>query len=475
MTEPSVDILEDDTRTLASAFAEISAGYAGFQVVVMPPTWKEREPVRFTFVLYEEELGREELHRFFELSAALGLPNARPISRKLLELASIFHPLLYMSFTSGRGRARAEGELADFIDSLNPYRLKVDLDSPLGEDSALSGASTRYFTQSLLVLAGCTLSAAVIQNRFSEGTIDSKLNRLWQAAQYGERFGYTKFQALNVEGFVIECSQNIGTDPVSQLIEIKKAYGRALASLFDGLSIERCAVGREALSTADKDRFGFVDDLRERLGANLQCVLVYGSSVTSLDFADYDLVVVVKDASQALRRLAGANPAYKGKDINLSVYDMEDFIAFQAMSGDNLNHNARCLYGEAEIPIKPDRDLMVRNFSFAFIRLRQLLGMAGYLARQKTHGGLQDQTNLYEYFVKIPMHIMKGVRSVAREPISKEYINAWTAAELGYDLKDQMALLRARRFTEAIANAYLATHGVISHLNERYQIFDDRQ
>jgi hypothetical protein len=466
MSELSLDILEADTRTLASAFAEISAGYAGFQVVVMPPTWKEQEPVRFTFVLYEEELSREELHRFFELSAALGLPNARPISRKLLELASIFHPLLYLSFTSGRGRARAEGELADFIDRLNPYRLKADL------DSALSGASTLYFTQSLLFLAGCTLSAAVIQKRFSEGTIDSKLNRLWQAAQYGERFGYAKFRALNVEGFVIECSQNAGVDPVAQLIEIKKTYGRALVSLFDGLSIERCAVGREALSTADKDRFGFVDDLRERLGANLQCVLVYGSSVTSLDFADYDLVVVVKDSGRALRRLAGANPAYKGKDINLSVYDMEDFIAFQSMSGDNLNHNARCLYGEAEIPIKPDRDLMVRNFSFAFIRLRQLLGMAGFLARQKTHGGLQDQTNLYEYFVKIPMHIMKGVRSVAREPISKEYINAWTAAELGYDLKDQMALLRARRFTEAIANAYLATHGVISHLNERYQIFD---
>jgi hypothetical protein len=466
MTEFPADILEMDTRTLASAFAEISGGYTGFQVVLMPPTWKEQVPVRFTFVLYEEELSRAELHRFFELSAALDLPNARPISRKLLELASIFHPLFYKSFTSGRGRARAEGELADFIDSLDPYRLKVDV------DSTISGTSAQYFIQSLLFLAGCTLSAAVIQNRFSAGTIDSKLNRLWQAAQYGERFGYTKFQALNIDRFVIECSENTEIAPVEQLIEIKKAYGRALAALFDGLSIKRCAVEQETLSMTDKVRFGFVDDLREMLGTNLQCILVYGSSVTSLDFADYDLVVVVRDAGQALRRLAGVNPAYRGKDINLSVYDMEDFIAFQSMSGDNLNHNARCLYGEAEIPIKPARDLMVRNFSFAFIRLRQLLGMAGYLARQKTHGGLQNQTNLYEYFVKIPMHIMKGVRSVAHEPISKEYINAWTASELGYDLKDQMALLTARRFTEAIANAYLATHSVIYRLNDRYQIFD---
>jgi hypothetical protein len=468
MTGFPADTLEIDARTLAPIFADISAGYKGFQVVVMPPNWREQEPVRFTFVVYEEELSREELRRFFEISAALELPNARPISRRLLELASIFHPLFYMSFTSGRGRACVEGELADFIDRLHPYCLKLDL------DSTTSAASAEYFAQSLLFLAGCTLSAAVIQNRFSEGTIDSKLNRLWQVAQYAERFGYTKFQALKMEDFVIECSRHTEAGPVAQLIEIKKAYGKALASLSDGLRVKRCAVRQESLSTADQVRFGFIDDLRDRLGANLQCVLVYGSSVTSLAFADYDLVVVVKDAGQALGRLAGANPAYMGKEINLSVYDLEDFITFQAMSGDNLNHNARCLYGEAEIPIKPDRDLMIRNFSFAFIRLRQLLGMAGYLARQKTHGGLDGQTNLYEYFVKIPMHIMKGVRSVAHEPISKEYINSWTASELGYDLTDQMALIRARRFTEAIANAYLATHSVISHLNDRYQIFHSR-
>src|SRR5215471_16869995 len=94
--------------------------------------------------------------------------------------------------------------------------------------------------------------------------------------------------------------------------------------------------------------------------------------------------------------------------LSMSVYDNEDFIAFQTMSGDNLDHNARCIYGETEIPIKPPTDLMIRNFSFAFIRLRQLLGMAGYLSSEKCHSGIQNQTNLYEYFIKIPMHIMKG-------------------------------------------------------------------
>lgn len=465
--QPLADAVDLDAEALRSAFARVSSHYAGFQVVVMPPTWKERAPVPFTFVLFEEELGREELHRFFEVGTGMGLPNPRPVSRRLLELASIFHPLFYSSFTSGRGRAGAGGGLSDFVGRLNPLALRV------GTASTVEGASALYYVQSLLFLAGCTLSAAVIQNRFSEGTIESKLGRLWQAAHYAKRFGYAAFNDLRMEEFVLGCDAAAARGPIAQLLEIKKAYGRALKALHGGLSVERHAVSQERLTRADEDRFGFVGDLRGRLGANLQCILVYGSSVTSLDFADYDLVVVVRDASLALGRLAGSNPAYRGKEINLSVYDMDDFIDFQSMSGDNLNHNARCLYGEAEIPIKPAPDLMVRNFSFAFIRLRQLLGMAGYLSKQKVHGGLLDQTNLYDYFVKIPMHIMKGVRSVAREPISKEYINAWTAAELGYDLNEQMALLKGRRFAEAIANAYLATHGVITHLNDRYRVFGD--
>lgn len=465
ISENQTEVIEIDRDSLRSAFSSVSDEYVGFQVVVMPPTWKEEEPARFTFVVFEKELCRRELHHFFRVSVTLGLMNPRPISRRLLELASIFHPMLYESFKSGRGRAHAEGELAAFTDGLNPCSLKS------GPDFAAKGLAL-FYIQSLLFLAGCTLSAAVIQNRFSNGTVDSKLNRLWQAAQYARRFQYMDFNALGMEKFVVECFARVGEGPVSQLIEIKQAYGRALTSLNKNRSIERRFIRQEQLSNTDQCRFGFVGDLQETLGANLQCVLVYGSSVTSVDFHDYDLVVLVKDAALAMRRLMGTNPSYRGKEINLSIYDPEDFISFQSMSGDNLDHNARCIFGEAEIPIKSSCELMVRNFSFAFIRLRQLLGMAGYLAKQKLHSGLQNPMNLYEYFVKIPMHIMKGVRSVAHEPISKEYINAWTAEALGYDLNDQLFLLSKGQFAEAIANSYLATHGVITHLNDCYEVFE---
>jgi hypothetical protein len=451
---------------LSAAFRKVSDSYVGFQVVVMPPTWRPNDLRLFTFVIFEEELARPQLHRFFEVSIGLGIENPRPVSRRLLELASILHPLFFSSFKKRCGLDVVHGPLDDFSDRLSVCRLTAT------ESLSVNCSPIQFYLQSLLFLAGCTLSAAVVQSRFSLGTIESKLNRLWQAAQYAKRFGYMQLAALNLDEFVIELARNKDT-PVSQLIQIKKAYGQALAAIHDTQSVELKTVTQENLTQADKDRFGFIDDLRQVIGANLLCVLSYGSSVTSIDFHDFDLVLIVKDAAAALERLSGTSPSYRNKEINLSIYDSDDFTPFQTMSGDNLNHNARCLFGETQIPIKSPYDLMLRNFSFAFIRLRQLLGMAGYLSKQKTHGGLQDATNLYEYFVKIPMHIMKGVRSVAHEPISKEYINSWTSEALGYDLNEQLLLLKHGRVTEAISNAYLATHDVISHLNLRYQIFKE--
>lgn len=450
---------------LSSAFRDVSDSYVGFQVVVMPPTWRPQDLRTFTFVVYEAELTRAQLHRFFEISVGLGIENPRPVSRRLLELASVLHPLFFTSFKNRCGLDVTHGPLDDFSDRLSPYRL-TDTDA-----LTVNCSPIQFYLQSLLFLAGCTLSAAVVQNRFSLGTIESKLNRLWQAAQYAKRFGFEGLAALQLDEFVLECAKN-EIEPVPQLIQIKKMYGRSMASMYDTQAVELKTVSRENLSHDDRVRFGFIDDLKQMIGPNLCCVLVYGSSVTSIDFHDFDLVLVVKDETSVLQRLAGRSPSYRDKEINLSIYGLDEFTPMQAMSGDNLNHNARCLYGETQIPIKSPYDLMLRNFSFAFIRLRQLLGMAGYLAKRKTHGGLQNAANLYEYFVKIPMHIMKGVRSVAHEPISKEYINSWTSEALGYDLNEQLLLLNQGRVSEAISNAYLATHDVMSHLNKRYEVFE---
>ncbi|HJU12432.1 MAG TPA: hypothetical protein VJ728_16230 [Candidatus Binataceae bacterium] len=448
----------------AAQFAEVSDKFAGYEFVAMPATWNTKEPTIFTFVLFYEELNRDELHRFFKLASQLNVPNPRPVSPELVSLASLFHPLLFLAFVSAR-QDESSGH-GVFGTTLKACRLTRGL-SPSGQ---YGGA--RYYLQSLLFLAGCTLSAAVIQNRFSFGTIESKLNRLWQACLYARRFKRINLSTSGIEAFVRACGSDILSDPRQRLIDIKQQYGHTLSSLGEDLEFDTVAIAREPLYGVDKKRFGFIDLLSEQLLGNLQCVLVYGSSVTSVRFADYDVILVVRDSRSALMRLMGSSPRYADKDINLSVYGVDDFFAFQAVSGDNLNHNARCVYGQTCIPIKSQTALAVRNFSFAFIRLRQLLGMAGFLAQHGRHFARQSHHHLYEYFVKIPMHIVKGVNSVWGKPVSKEVINTSIREELDYGIDEQMELIESGRECEAIANAYLTTLAVIGQLNERFNVFE---
>jgi hypothetical protein len=128
--------------------------YVGFRQVWMPPIWKEREPVPFHFFVFRDDLSPTGLHAFLAESGRAALPNARPVSRGLLELASLFHPLFYASFTS----RPAEGELARLLGEVRGCRLRR------APESAIHVASPPYYIQSLLFLAGCTLSAAVVQD-----------------------------------------------------------------------------------------------------------------------------------------------------------------------------------------------------------------------------------------------------------------------------------------------------------------------
>lgn len=436
-------------------------GYRGVHRVRMPPTWKAREPIDFTYVVLAEEPDARGLGDLLRAGVAAGVPNPRPVTTELLEMASLFHPLFYASLTSRRGAS----PLDEHLRSARAARLRLDV------DPALRPGSLAHYLQSLLFLAGCTLSAAIVQDRYSQGTIESKLNRLWQAAQYARRFGFAGLDALRLDEFVLEAAADARTDH-ERLIAIKKRYSAALRTLQGDYRAERRTLRAEPLRGEEAERLGFVDQLEARLGDNLRGAFVYGSAVTSRTFSDYDVVVIVEDSEAALRALAGASPRHKGKEINVGVYDPAEFETFQTFSGDNLDRNARCIHGEADLVVKPASDLMLRNFSFGFIRLRQLLGMSAYLADHRVHAGLRDHRNLYEYFAKIPMHIMKGVRAVAGEPVDKELINAWTARELGYDAPGQLALVEAGRPDVAMVGAYVATAGVMRHLNARYRVYD---
>lgn len=440
--------------------------YAGFRIVTMPPGWREKEESDFTFVLFHEELDEAELREFFTVATSLQLVNPRPVSRQLLELSSLFHPLFFERFVQETNIAPADENYRQFIQSLQTFHplLPVDPNTGMG--------TNRYYLQSLLFLAGCTLSAAIIQNRFTEATIQSKLDRLWQISAYLESLEITVISKEDLQQFVLHYGYATDLDAFDRISAIKKMYGRLLTALSDGVTTTPLLVTASTLTAAQQTRFGFSQQLRDLLSDNLLAIFVYGSSVTSESFADYDVILYVKSSDAALQALSGQNPSYRGVDINISVYDETDFYGCQSLSGDNLNQHVLCLYGQAVIPVKPAHDLLYRNFSFGYVRMRQLLGMAGFLAKEGTHFGLEGKANLYQYFIKIPMHITKGMRAAMREPNNKELINAWTTTTLHYAIEDQVALCESGRPWEAIANAYAATLQLLYVLNDAYHAFD---
>lgn len=439
--------------------------YAGYRIVTMPPGWREKEESDFTFVLFNEELTPSELRDFFTIATAQQLINPRPVSRNLLELSSLFHPLFFERFRQEAATDPADEAYSQFIQSLKTYHplLSVNADTGMG--------TNRYYLQSLLFLAGCTLSAAIIQNRFTEATIQSKLDRLWQVSFYLESLEIDTITREALQQFVLQCGYATDSPSFDRISAIKKMYGRLLTALSSGVATTPLLVKESPLTPAQQERFGFAADLHSMLTENLLAIFVYGSSVTSESFADYDVILYVKDADAALRKLSGQNPTYKGVDINISVYDEGDFYGFQSLSGDNLDQHVLCLYGEAVIPVKSAADLLYRNFSFGYVRMRQLLGMAGFLAKEGTHSGLEGKANLYQYFIKIPMHIAKGMRAAMHAPNNKELINQWTKVTLNYAIEEQVAFCENGRPWKAISNAYAATLKLLYVLNDTYHAF----
>jgi len=376
------------------------------------------------------------------------------VSRSLVEIASLFHPFLYERTIAEKDSAFAAG--------LRPG---------LWADKASRHlVSAHTYMQSLLFLAGCTLSAAVIQDRFSSGTIESKLGRLWQAAQYARRGALPGVDPVELEAF-IRHSAGSTADPYGRLMTIKKKYAEVLRAIGSDITAKPAVLPAAQLSRAQRERFdGVIATMHRLLPRDVECIIAYGSAVTSAQFSDYDLIVVVRDGERALRRLAGAHPRHDGRELNISVYDAGDFVPFQRCSGDNLDHAALCIEGTTVVPVKPRMELLFRNFSFAFVRLRQLLGMAAHLAKEGIHADCST-ASLYNYFVKIPMHIVKGVCGAMGQPIAKEMIGHDMRTRLGYDFVAAATMCTEGAAWRAITDAYHATHATIHALNEELHAF----
>jgi len=441
-------------------FKDWSNAYVGHDLIVMPPTWKNTDTTQYTFIYTDSELNSRQYVDFFKLCSTKKIANPRLFTPSVLEFASLFHPLFFHAVKYSP-RKKSE-ELTDYTRQLQQLRLNYPI------STGIEVATTKYYLQSAVFLTGVTLSAAIIQNRWSIGTLESKLNRLWQTGSLVKHTGIKKLADLDILSFVKKEALQIQSKPLHALFDLKLFFSQILKELVNTIPFEEAYIKTTKLNPAQQKKFGFINILKSILGKNMQAVLLYGSATNSEKFADYDLIIIVKDLKDALENLAGKSPKYNGLEINISVFDEKDFWTYQLASGDNLMDHAICLYGEARIPHKASNDLLARNFSFGFIRFRQLLGMAAQLNNSPTES--DDKRNLLNYFTKIPLNVSKGIQGCYGKVTTNEEIRKWFITKLQFNVDEQIENSKKGKHIEAISTAAWATQEIMKLYDKKLKL-----
>lgn len=405
-----------------------------------------------TFAYLDQEPdGKELLALQHELSNDFSA--VRIISPFVLAWSQLFNPKFHAAVSQTSGPASVQSQLKNLFIS--------DGCKPIGYNDRVS-----FWLQSTTFLAAVTLSAAIVQKRYSSGTLHSKYDRLWQVGLI-ELAGHEPFSGLNICEQVKELAQNETVSDLDRLLEIRSLYESIIERLSCEITAEKKFLSLENKKIKHPERFGFVADLVNRLGNNLECVIAYGSSISSEHYADYDVVLICKDSASALRKMYGTSPTWLGKEINIGLYDQQEFWNMQLLSGDNLIDYGVCLYGETFVPHKNEKILALRNFSFGMVRLRQQLGMLSGAVFGTECTLEDDKKNLYGYFIKIPSNIVKGTFGSMGTVVTKEYANTWLLNECGFDANHWQKEGARGNVTRALSESACATVNAMQHLNAK--------
>ncbi len=420
--------------------------------VVRPATWRSK-PYTLSYILIDREIDSNELISILQWAYYHQMPNPRVITPSIIQWSSLFHPRFFKS---------VQQSFPLSIPSLTWTNNNISEDFQ---------ELSRHWLQSVLFLSGITLSAAIIQNRFSSGTIGSKFDRLWDAGTLATTAVAPELESLKLH-LQINALNKDNCDDIEKLLAIRKLFMEALKRIAPTSGLIE-TIRKESTYFAD-GRFEFIHNLREQLGDALQAVIVYGSSVSGNQFADIDAVVIVDDPEAVLLKLAGTSPTWQGKELNLGIYSPSEFLIMQRFSGDNLSNYGICIWGEVDVVRKPLSELMVRNFSFGTIRQRQQFGMLSRAISTKEQASTEDdKKNLYEYFVKIPANVAKGTFGAIGDQPSKEKIHDWLFSSIGFDTPKMQKQALLGDVVKALASSSLATGKVLSQLNKKFQIVEN--
>lgn len=428
--------------------AVVPSGIREVVTLQRPATWRGT-PLLVSYIYTDREVSGAELVEIYRWAAGEHLENPRVMSPFSLDWSSVFHPRFYHA--SVRAGASTGAAL-------------VPSQGRSGDDTL-----QRLWLESVMFLASVTLSAAVVQSRYSSGTLASKYDRLWQAGKYATMGLIPGLSGQALMDEVTDLAHSSDTAELDRLLAIRRCFEEVISHLDGPGTVTEVRLAQGEVPTGLRPRFAFLDDLKDRLGPELECVVVYGSSVNSENFADYDLVLVVKHPETVLRKLHGTSPSFAGKELNVGIYSAEELWRMQCLSGDNLAGYGLCIHGETRVPAKSTADLMMRNLSFGIVRQRQQLGMIGAALAQQPDSG-DDLHNLFEYFVKIPANIAKGTFGAMNQRLTKDQVHEWLESVCGFRTPEMQRLARNGDPGRALAESAVATGAALRALNGHFDI-----
>ncbi|BFM13238.1 hypothetical protein R50072_33910 [Simiduia litorea] len=455
-----------DTQETPQALPSLPAAnkpFLAYSQIFLPCRWLGDRDKYVSFAFLDTDLPLTAFQHLPQRALRIGLKNPRVITPTMLRLSALFHPLFFYA-------ARRNIEAA----KLNSPEYPSDPPAlAIAVNAADDICSPAYWLQSTMFLAGVTLGAAIIQNRWSEGTIDSKLSRLWYAGVFAHKQQHNELESLDLCNAVIELvkQRRQGLSSLETFIQLKGLFAQVIRCLSAKVSHQTLTMSAAHLDQKQTKKFGFINQLKDLLGDQIEAIIVYGSSINSDEFSDYDLIVVVRDETDSLIKLAGKSPTYQGIELNIGIYNPENFFNYQLLSGDNLSSHGLCIFGAIPTPIKPRNELIVRNFSFGFVRMRQLIGMSSFAAGNSLHDANDDKRNLYQYFVKIPLNVIRGIQGAIEEPLSKETVIQLCINKFGFDVRAQTQRCLNGEASQAIASAAWTTQAVLEEYNKRLDVY----
>jgi predicted nucleotidyltransferase len=280
-----------------------------------------------------------------------------------------------------------------------------------------------------------TIDAAIVHHRRELGTVVNKAHLLNRIYMIGRIYGHLRereypflFGDLTDESKWDEALSAMKMQFMEYMMEVPQGERR------HGKKIRRPEVSQKELD----ERFIYVDWLKEKLGDDLQGVLLYGSAARTDDpaiYSDFDNWVRVRDVARAHKILAGTCPVvFEGKvvemksceaeepegskHVGIHIFpDSEDYIIrhikFLHDSREFLKHT-RVLYGEFPfIKVRQD-EVVERGISQAYLKLKTIAGSLNWAhaAPEKILG----KPSLFEFIVKNVRFFLQHSLNAIEEP-----------------------------------------------------------